>query len=59
MQIMQMFPRIIIPMKYIIMNNQPQPNNNIIINENDSINEVGERENPQQINNPQINSKIY
>jgi hypothetical protein len=43
----------------IIMNNQPQPNNNIIINENDSINEVGERENPQQINNPQINSKIY
>ena len=41
------------------MNNQPQPNNNIIINENDSINEVGERENPQQINNPQINSKIY
>jgi hypothetical protein len=41
----------------IIINNQP--NNNIIINENDSINEGGEKENSEKINNSQINGKIY
>ena len=42
----------------IIINNQPN-NNNIIINENDSINKGDEKENSEQINNSQINSKIY
>ena len=41
----------------IIINNQPI-NNNIIINEKDSINERDEKENSEQINNSQINSKI-
>ena len=41
----------------IIINNQPI-NNNIIINEKDSINERDEKDNSEQINNSQINSKI-
>ena len=42
----------------IIINNQPSNNNNIIINEKDSINEGDKKENSEQINNSQINSKI-